>query len=160
MMLIQHCLKKVIIVWYDSHKEHHTLSLLQNTTSLAAVSTRKQCDCAVLIFSYINPRKRIIPVRNYRFITLSTELYEELITMICGLKQHGAAGKKMGILFCSTGYGWQTSHLGSPFHYITLLQLHPSLLECSTVPIKKRQSKLALYHLFCTTVEQYQKRLL
>lgn len=95
-MLIQHCLKKVIIVWYDSHKEHHTLSLLQNTTSLAAVSTRKQCDCAVLIFSYINPRKRIIPVRNYRFITLSTELYEELITMICGLKQHGAAGKKNG----------------------------------------------------------------
>lgn len=99
-MLIQHCLKKVIIVWYDSHKEHHTLSLLQNTTSLAAVSTRKQCDCAVLIFSYINPRKRIIPVRNYRFITLSTKLYEELITMICGLKQHGAAGeKKWG--FCS-----------------------------------------------------------
>lgn len=51
--------------------------------------------------------------------------------------------KKMGILFCSTGCGWQTSHLGSPFHYITLLQLHPSLLECSTVPIKKKKTKQA-----------------
>lgn len=124
-------------MWYDSHKEHPTASVSKYKPPGSWID-RKQCDIAVLIFNYINPPKRVVPTcTKLPFHYSFSQIAWRVNNYDLWAEAAWWSRKREVILFWFTGCGWQASLPGSPVHFISLLQLDPSLLESSTLQVQK-----------------------